>query len=97
MSYKSFISSLSLKAMFGKYIVLEPLRTRRLLEYGEVDMNEERALQLQRDIDAGLVEPPPVESPKQPKEPSPITYGGYALKLREKANAPVNKGPIVRM
>ena len=82
--------------MFGKYIDLEPLRTKSLLEYGEVDIKYERALQLQRDIEAGLVEPPS-EEPWQPPEPSPITYAGHALKLREKANAPVKTGPIVRM
>ena len=92
----SFISLFSLKAMFGKYIDLEPLRTKRLLEYGEVDIKHERALQLQQDIEAGLVEPPS-EEPWQLPEPSPITYAGHALKLRERANAPIKTGPIVRM
>ena len=81
-----------LKAKFGKYLELEPMRSRILLEYAKIDLKEEKALKLQEDIEAGLIQPPSEELPKQPKKASAITYGGQALKIREKKNV-----PLVRM
>merc|ERR1711916_48595 len=57
-----------LKAKFGKYLELEPMRSRILLEYAKIDLKEEKALKLQEDIEAGLIQPPSEELPKQPKK-----------------------------
>ena len=84
-----------LRLKFEKYLELEPMRTRRVLAYAEIDLKEEQALQLQRDIEAGLVESPPKEElPRQPKQGSAITYGGHALKQRQKGQ--IRSAPVVR-
>ncbi len=88
--YTHCFLSYSLKAKFDKYLELEPMRTRILLEYAQLDIKEERALQLQKDIDEGLIPPPPDEPiPRQPKQASAITYTGQASKQRERAQRPL--------
>ena len=57
------------------------MRTRRVLAYAEIDLKEEQALQLQRDIEAGLVESLPKEEPQTAQAGSAITYG-VCLKQR---------------